>query len=163
MTDDMILTKMGLRYAGQLWPCTIGKGGLAADKREGGGATPKGVLRIAGLLYRPDRVPPPAPWAEPIRPGDLWSDANGQPDYNHPVRAPYAQSHEALRRGDPLYDVVMITDWNWPEAEAGRGSCIFLHQWRRPGYPTDGCIAFRRDHIWRIAALATPGTRLVIS
>lgn len=162
MTDDLILTKMGLRFAGRLWPCSIGKGGLSRAKREGDGATPQGVHRIVGLLYRPDRVPPPARWAAPILPGDLWSDASGQPDYNHPVRTPYAHSHEALRRADPLYDVVLVTDWNWPEAEAGRGSCIFLHQWRRTGYPTEGCIAFRRDHIRQIAALAAPGTRLIV-
>ena len=162
MTDDMILTNMGLRYGGRLWPCTIGKGGLSADKREGDGATPVGIHRIAGLLYRPDRVRPPAPWAEPIRPGDLWSDASGEPDYNLAVRVPYAHSHEALRRADPLYDVVLITDWNWPEAQPGRGSCIFLHQWRRPGFPTEGCLAFRRDHIWQIAARAALGTRLII-
>ncbi|MBU2960925.1 L,D-transpeptidase family protein [Citreicella sp. C3M06] len=159
---SMVLTPMGLRFAGRVWPCSIGKGGIRADKREGDGATPKGAHRIVGTLYRPDRVAPPAPWAQPILPGDLWSDAEGDADYNHAVRAPYAHSHERMRRADPLYDIVLLTDWNWPDAVPGRGSAIFLHQWRRPGYPTEGCIAFRRDHLRAIAALAAPGTRLIV-
>lgn len=158
----MVLTPRGLRFAGRLWPCTIGRGGLTADKREGDGATPRGRHHITGLLYRPDRMARPAPWAEPIRPGDLWSDEPQDEDYNTLVRAPYTGSHEALRRADPLYDLVLLTDWNWPDATPGRGSAIFLHRWRRPGYPTEGCIAFRPDHLRRIAALAAPGTRLIV-
>ncbi len=67
-----------------------------------------------------------------------------------------------MRRADPLYDIVLITDWNWPVARPGRGSAIFLHQWRKPHHPTEGCIAFRRDHQRWIAARAAPGTRLVV-
>ena len=67
-----------------------------------------------------------------------------------------------LRRADPLYDLVLLTDWNWPDATPGRGSAIFLHRWRRPGFPTEGCIAFRPDHLRQIAALAAPGTRLIV-
>jgi L,D-peptidoglycan transpeptidase YkuD (ErfK/YbiS/YcfS/YnhG family) len=160
--QDMVLTRIGLRFGGQLWPCTIGKGGIANDKREGDGATPVGVHRIAGLLYRPDRMARPTNWAQPIGPGDLWSDASGQPDYNLQVRAPYAHSHEKLRRADPLYDLVLITDWNWPKAKAGRGSAIFLHRWRRPGCPTEGCIAFRPDHLRQLVKKITPGTRLIV-
>lgn len=160
--DAMVLTPLGLRYAGRRFPCAIGRGGLSANKREGDGATPRGAHRIAGLLYRPDRLRPPAPWARPIRPGDLWSDASGEDDYNLPVRAPYPFSHEAMRRADPLYDVVMLTDWNYPDSEAGRGSAIFLHQWRRPRYPTEGCIAFAWPHLLWIAARAAPGTRLIV-
>ena len=78
------------------------------------------------------------------------------------VRAPYAGSHEALRRADPLYDAVLLTDWNWPDAMPGRGSAIFLHRWRRPGYPTEGCVAFRPDHLRRIVSLIAPGTRLIV-
>ncbi|APZ53425.1 L,D-transpeptidase family protein [Salipiger abyssi] len=159
---EMVLTPLGLRFAGRVWPCSIGRGGIRADKREGDGATPVGVHRIVGTLYRPDRVARPAPWAVPILPGDLWSDASGDPAYNTLVRAPYAPSHECMRRADPLYDIVLLTDWNWPDAVPGRGSAIFLHQWRRPGFPTEGCIAFRRDHLRQIAALAAPGTRLVV-
>ena len=49
---DMVLTRTGLRYRGRLFPCTIGRGGLVADKREGDGGTPAGTHRVAGLLYR---------------------------------------------------------------------------------------------------------------
>lgn len=159
---DMLLTRVGLRFQGRCYPCTIGRGGLAMDKREGDGATPRGAHRIVGMLYRPDRMARPADWALPIRPGDLWSDDPGDEDYNLMVRAPYGHSHEALRRGDPLYDLVIVTDWNWPRAERGRGSCIFIHRWRRPGYPTAGCIGLRPDHLRLIAAAIRYETRLIV-
>lgn len=159
---DMVLTRQGLRFMGRKWPCTLGKGGIRADKREGDGGTPVGVHRIVGLLYRPDRMARPADWAVPIRPGDLWSDDPTHEDYNLMVRAPYPYSHERLRRGDRLYDLVLLTDWNWPRAEKGRGSAIFLHRWRRPGYPTEGCVAFRPDHLHRIAGLIRYETRLIV-
>jgi L,D-peptidoglycan transpeptidase YkuD (ErfK/YbiS/YcfS/YnhG family) len=160
--DAMVLTPRGLRFGGVTYPCVIGRGGVRVDKREGDGATPAGEHRIVALYWRPDRLARPAPWAIPLRPGDLWSDDVEAPDYNRMVRAPYAPSHEAMRRPDPLYDMVLVTDWNWPDAVPGQGSCIFLHQWRRKGFPTAGCIAFRRDHLRRIAAQAAPGTRLIV-
>ena len=102
------------------------------------------------------------PGPSPFYRANLWSDDPNRDDYNQLVRMPYAGSHEQMRRADPLYDVVLVTDWNWPRAECGRGSAIFLHQWRRPGYPTEGCIAFRRDHLHWIAVRAAPGTRLIV-
>jgi len=159
---DMVLTPMGLRFQGRCYPCTIGRGGHALDKREGDGATPRGAHRIVGMLYRPDRMARPADWALPIRPGDLWSDDPADEDYNLMVRAPYAHSHEALRRADPLYDLVIVTDWNWPRAERGLGSCIFIHRWRRPGYPTAGCIGLRPDHLRGIARSIRYETRLIV-
>ncbi len=160
--QDLVVTPRGTRFMGRTYPCTIGRGGIRADKCEGDGATPIGHHRIVGILYRPDRMARPAPWATPILPGDLWSDDADHADYNLMVRAPYPHSHEDLRRADPLYDLVLITDWNWPRAEPGRGSCIFIHQWRRPGFPTAGCVAFRRDHLRDIAARITPQTRLIV-
>ena len=159
---DLVLTPLGIRYRGRAIPCSIGKRGVTVAKREGDGATPAGGMRITGLWYRPDRLVPPAPWARAIGPGDLWCDAPDHPAYNHHARAPLAASHERLRRADPLYDLILTTDWNWPDAVPGRGSAIFLHQWRRPRYGTEGCVAFaRRDLIW-IAARAVPGTRVIV-
>ncbi len=160
--SDLVLTPSGVRFAGRTFPCSIGRGGVVSNKREGDGATPRGVHRVVGLLYRPDRLACPAPWALAIGPGDLWSDDVRDPAYNHHVRAPHGFSHEKLRRADPLYDLVLVTDWNWPDAVPGRGSAIFLHQWRRPGFPTEGCIAFRRSDLIWIAFRACPGTRLLV-
>ena len=131
---DLVLTPLGLRFHGQHFPCAIGRSGCTSNKREGDGATPRGEHRIVGCLYRPDRLTRPCDWALPIQPGDLWSDDPAHEDYNLMVRAPYPHSHEALRRPDPLYDLILITDWNWPRAIRGAGSAIFLHQWRKPGH-----------------------------
>lgn len=156
------MTPTHVRFLGRKFPHTIGRGGLTGDKSEGDGATPRGIHRIVGMLYRPDRIKQPTDWAQPIRVGDLWSDASGQDDYNLPVRAPYAHSHENLRRGDPMYDLILITDWNFPEAKTDKGSAIFVHQWRGPGKPTAGCVAFRRDHLSWISQRIRPNSRLVI-
>ena len=78
------------------------------------------------------------------------------------VRAPFAASAEVLRRADPLYDIVLITDWNWPRAERGRGSAIFIHAWRKPGHPTAGCVALAPDDLAWIVARIGFQTRLVV-
>ena len=159
--EDLVLTPMGVRFGGLVWPCTIGRGGVRRDKHEGDGATPTGIHRITGMLYRPDRIARPAPWAEPIGSRDLRCDDPAHPAYNRPVRAPFGASHERLRRADRLYDPVLLTDWN-AGGTPGAGSAIFLHRWRKPGHPTEGCIAFRPDHLSRLAASIRPGTRLIV-
>ena len=161
---DLLVGRWAVRFLGRRFPAALGRAGITPTKREGDGATPAGTHRIIGMLYRADRIGqgrlPGA--ARPIGPGDLWSDASGQADYNRQVRAPYSFSHERLYRADRLYDLILLTDWNWPDAIAGRGSAIFLHQWRRPGHPTAGCIAVRRDHLIWIANHIHPGTRLIV-
>ena len=159
---DLVLTPTGLRFLNRRFACTIGRAGLTGTKREGDGATPRGVHDLIGLLYRPDRIPPPTDWAVPIGPGDLWSDDPRDEDYNLMVRVPYAHSHEKLRRADPQYDLILLTNWNWPYAERGKGSAIFIHQWRRPGYPTAGCIGLSRASLHWIAPRIRLGTRLIV-
>lgn len=161
--SDLVVTPTGVRFMGRRFPCVIGRGRVTDRKREGDGATPRGVHGIVGMLYRPDRMARPADWALPIRPGDLWSDDTTDIDYNMMVRAPYAGRAESLRRADPLYDLILLTDWNWPYPVKGRGSAIFLHQWRRPGYPTEGCVAFRRADLRWIAQRLSVSSRVVIA
>ncbi|WP_368185980.1 L,D-transpeptidase [Aestuariibius sp. HNIBRBA575] len=159
---DMVVTPRGLRFMGQHYPCTIGRGGITDTKTEGDMATPRGTHYIVGMMYRPDRIIPPNDWATPILPGDLWSDDPKLPDYNHMVRAPYAGSAENLRMAEPLYDLMFVTDWNYPDATPNAGSAIFMHQWRRPGFPTAGCVALRRDHLFAVATQIKPGTALLV-
>lgn len=160
--EDIVLTPSGLRFWGARLPFSVGRGGITSHKREGDGATPAGCHRIVGCLYRPDRLARPCDWAVPIGPGDLWSDDPRRDDYNLMVRAPYAGSAEQLARGDPLYDIVLVTDWNWPDAQAGKGSAIFMHQWRGPGRATEGCVAVSRAHLRWIVPRITTATRLIV-
>jgi L,D-peptidoglycan transpeptidase YkuD (ErfK/YbiS/YcfS/YnhG family) len=159
---DIVVNRWGARFLGRRFPCAIGRGGIVVNKQEGDGGSPVGAHRIVGMLYRPDRMFPPADWAVPIGPNDLWSDDLRDPDYNLMVRAPHPYSHEKLSRADPLYDLILITDWNWPNAVPGRGSAIFVHTWRKPRHPTAGCIGFARADLLWIATRLRPQSRLVI-
>lgn len=161
---DLVVTHNGAWFRGRHFPCATGRGGFTTAKREGDGATPIGVHGFVGLLYRPERVARAElpDWALPIGPRDLWSDDPRDEDYNLMVRAPYTPSHERLRRADPLYDIVLLTNYNWPYAERGRGSAIFVHLWRGPRFPTAGCVAFRRTDLLWIANRITYRTRLII-
>lgn len=161
---DLVVTRQGARFLGRFFPCSIGRGGIvpAKAKREGDGATPAGTHRIVGMLYNPARLARPTGWALPVSPVDRWSDDVRDPDYNLMVRLPHGYSHERLWRADPLYDLILLTDWNWPDAEPGRGSAIFIHTWRRPRYPTAGCVAFSRADLLWIAPRIGYETRVII-
>jgi L,D-peptidoglycan transpeptidase YkuD (ErfK/YbiS/YcfS/YnhG family) len=160
--NDLVLSPQGLWFQNTRLPCTIGRGGIRADKREGDGATPVGTHRLIGMLYRPDRMARPADWALPIRPRDGWSDDPADEDYNLMITRPHPFGHERLWRADPLYDLVILTDWNWPQARKGAGSAIFLHRWRAPGKPTEGCVALAPDVLRWLAPRIRFSTRLVI-
>ncbi|MEG3663542.1 L,D-transpeptidase family protein [Celeribacter halophilus] len=157
---DIVVTRWGARFMGRRFPCSIGKGGITDTKREGDGASPRGILTLPALYYRADRIFPLHGNKIGLR--DLWCDATDHPAYNHLTRAPLKASHERMRRADRLYDLVLITDWNWPDATPGKGSAIFVHRWRKPRHPTEGCVAFRADHLRWIAERVTPKTRLII-
>jgi len=149
---------------GRNFPCSIGKKGVVTPrrKREADGATPGGTHRLVGMLYNPARLTRPADWALPVSHADRWSDDSRDEDYNLMVRMPHVFSHERLWRADPLYDLIILTDWNWPQAVPGRGSAIFLHTWRKPRHPTAGCVAFARADLLWIAARIRHQTRLIV-
>ena len=121
----------------------IGRSGLTANKREGDGATPLGVLPLRRVLYRADRIPPPSCTVprSPLTPTDGWCDDPNDPAYNCPITLPSSAHHETLWRSDALYDLIGVLGWNDTPAIPGRGSAIFLHVAQANLAPTDGCIA----------------------
>ncbi len=168
-SDDLVVTPMGCRFRGRLFPCSIGRGGVSTTKREGDGATPVGTHHIVGAAFRADRMAHPfrgrrgAVPMTAIRPGDIWSDDGADPAYNHGLNAPdHPYSHEKMRRADPLYDLILMTDWNWPKAVPGKGSAIFIHQWRKPGHPTEGCVAFDPGVLIWITRNLSARSRLIV-
>lgn len=133
--------------AGAIYRCALGRTGVraGADKQEGDGATPSGLLPLRRVLYRADRVarPQAAVPLAPLAPHDGWCDDPADPAaYNRPVRLPHPARHEALWRDDALYDLIGVLGWNdAPRPIAGRGSAIFLHVAQPDWAPTEGCVA----------------------
>ncbi len=132
--------------------CAIGRAGIRQDKREGDRATPGGVFRLLGGFFRADRVLRKA-WASPmrpVRPSDGWCDDPESARYNRRVVLPCPASHEQLWRGDSLYDLVVVLDYNIHPRRKNRGSAIFLHCARPDFAPTGGCVALRLDDLRRL-------------
>jgi L,D-peptidoglycan transpeptidase YkuD (ErfK/YbiS/YcfS/YnhG family) len=132
-----------LRFRGATYRACFGRGGIRADKQEGDGATPIGVLPLRRVLYRADRVARLVARVpvEPIAPQDGWCDDPRDPAYNRAVTLPYAGRHEELWRRDGVYDVIGVLGWNDAPVMRHRGSAIFLHV-ATPDYaPTEGCVA----------------------
>ena len=150
-----VLPEGRLIFRGEIFRCALGKGGVRADKSEGDGATPAGLLPLRRLLYRADRVAAPETTfrREPIGPEDGWCDDPAHPDYNQQIRLPHPARHERLWRDDALYDVVVPLGWNDAPVVRGRGSAIFLHL-ARPDYaPTEGCVALSLVDLRRVLSL----------
>jgi L,D-peptidoglycan transpeptidase YkuD (ErfK/YbiS/YcfS/YnhG family) len=93
-----------LQFGARLLRAALGRGGVRADKQEGDGATPAGLLPLRRVLYRADRVAIPrvAMLREPIAQEDGWCDDPLDRDYNRPVRLPHSGHHEELWRTDGL-------------------------------------------------------------
>ena len=143
----------------------LGRAGIKALKREGDGATPLGSFPLRQVLYRADRVArPPTPLpCRPIRANDGWCDDPTDRNYNRLIKLPSKRSAEGLKRGDHLYDLVLVLGYNNRPRVRGRGSAIFVHL-ARPGYtPTDGCIALSLRDLSALLAQIRRGSMIVIA
>lgn len=146
--------------------CALGRTGvIAADaKREGDGKSPLGTWPMLRVLYRPDRGPAPTTGLPvfPLAQDDGWCDAPEDPNYNRPVKLPYAASHEEMWRQDGLYDVVVVLDHNLNPPVPDLGSAIFLHCAREDYGPTEGCVALAKADLLALLADCGPGDVLQI-
>jgi L,D-peptidoglycan transpeptidase YkuD (ErfK/YbiS/YcfS/YnhG family) len=150
-------------FQGARLRAAIGRGGVRADKQEGDGATPLGLLPLRRVLYRADRGPPPACAVprEPLAPDDGWCDDPAFPDYNRRIHLPHSARHEELWWRDAVYDIIGVLGWNDAPVERGRGSAIFLHL-ARPDYaPTDGCVALSAVDLRAVLAAGLLAVRVV--
>ncbi len=153
------------RYGARLFPCTVGKNGLARNKREGDGTTPIGCFAMRYLLFRPDRLDPPQTAGLPVRalaPQHGWCDDPQEALYNQPINLPFAGSHEVLWREDELYDLIVVLGYNDDPVLSGRGSAIFLHIARPDLTPTEGCVAMRRADLVQVLTSATARARVCV-
>ena len=155
----------GVLLAGHLAiPVALGRGGILTNKREGDGATPRGLFRLVRLWWRADRSPRPATTlpSRRIGPQDAWCEDPSDRRYNRHVRISADSDGDRLRRVDHLYDFIIEISHNARPRVTRRGSAVFIHV-ARPGFaPTAGCVAMTRAHIRHLLQRVGPKTHIVI-
>jgi L,D-peptidoglycan transpeptidase YkuD (ErfK/YbiS/YcfS/YnhG family) len=133
-------------------PAALGRGGIAANKREGDGATPRGRFRLLRLWWRADRLTRPVTSlpVRRIRADDGWCENPEDRRYNRPIRLAPNGPGDRLTRADHLYDLIIELDHNTRPRIKRRGSAVFIHI-ARPGFaPTAGCVALKADDLKRL-------------
>ena len=146
------------------FPCLLGKSGRRFAKREGDGASPKGLWKLEQLYYRPDKMGKPLSTlnTRALRPSDGWCDAAGHGQYNRYVALPLKVGHENLWRKDRAYDLVVTTNHNKRPRKQFGGSAIFLHVINKGAAGTEGCIALSEKHLRQVLSRCSRHTYVVI-
>ncbi|MFQ5534366.1 MAG: L,D-transpeptidase [Sphingomonadales bacterium] len=162
---DLVVSGDGvLEWRGKKYRCTVGRGGVTSEKREGDGATPRGSFLMRRVLYRPDRhaCPEGGLPADALRQQDGWCDDPRDPKYNRQVTLPYPARCESLWRHDGRYDYIVVIGHNDDPVTPGAGSAVFVHV-AAPDYgATAGCVALSAPDLVEILRTCDPSTRLRI-
>src|SRR5215471_19171921 len=170
LTLIRVRTRPGARTLGVLLaghravPVILGRSGIAANKREGDGATPRGSFRLVRLWWRADRLPRPSTLlpVRRIEPNDAWIEDPADRRYNRAVQRRADEPGDRLWRSDHLYDLIIELDHNSRPRVAARGSAVFIHV-ARPGFgPTAGCVALEPRELRLLAQRLGPKSRIVI-
>ncbi len=146
-------------------PAVIGRNGFAppGEKREGDGRTPSGLYRMGTAFGYAASVATRMPYRQALA-DDLWVDDARAPDYNRWVKHQdtKAASYERMKRDDDQYKYGLVIEYNTTPVIPGHGSAIFLHVWKKPGWPTAGCIAVSEDDLLKILGWLNPARAPII-
>lgn len=148
-----------------------GKGAIRVDaqvaqpgdpaKKEGDGRAPAGVFYLSKVFgYAAQEQPGwKMPYIDLTASVECVDDTNSK-FYNQIVDrnsvTPDWNSSEHMLRPDDLYRWGVLVEHNSNPAEAGAGSCIFMHIWRGPGQPTVGCTAMPQADLESLIAWLDP-------
>jgi D-alanyl-D-alanine dipeptidase len=127
-------------------------------KREGDGKSPAGVFKLSAVFgYSPESemADLKMPYIHISELIECIDDKNSQ-HYNQIVSRDKIQnvdwkSSERMSRYGIHYAQGVVVDHNVEDTVNGAGSCIFLHNWSKPGEPTSGCTAMEPENLSEIA------------
>lgn len=139
-------------------PVVLGKSGIGKQK-EGDGKTPLGTYTLGSAFGYGEMPPDIKVDYAPVTEQDYWIDDVNSADYNTWVNfsgnADEAwNSYEKLYT--PLYKYAMEINYNVSPIIPGKGSGIFLHIWRSPAKPTNGCIALSEPNLLKVLSQLDP-------
>lgn len=174
---EIVVGEGGLGWGLGLHPLGVGE----PRKTEGDGRAPAGVFALSSAFGRGAPAMKTAmPWLSttPVlacvddpksarynrlineAPNDAIGLDGGPPARDH-------QTAERMQRDDGQYDVGVLVDHNAMgdgarTPVAGRGSCVFLHVWKRKGRGSAGCTAMARWDMEKVIEWLDPSKHPVL-
>jgi L,D-peptidoglycan transpeptidase YkuD (ErfK/YbiS/YcfS/YnhG family) len=177
---EIVVGEGGMGWGLGLHPLGVGE----PRKTEGDGRAPAGVFALSSAFGR--GAPPmktAMPWLS-TTPELACVDDPKSSRYNRLIQEDPAdevaadggpppaalrdyKTAERMLRDDGLYDVGVLVDHNaLGDAArapiAGRGSCVFLHVWRKKGRGSAGCTAMARWDIEKVLEWLDPAKKPVL-
>jgi zinc D-Ala-D-Ala dipeptidase len=149
---------------GEAFRASVGHNGFAgiSRKKEGDRKTPAGIYPLGTAFGYAPAVKTKMPYRQATE-NDFWVDDVNSIQYNMWVHGkPDASSYEKMKRDDITYRYGIVVEYNTAPIVAGMGSAIFIHVWRGPGIPTEGCIAMSEDNILNMLAWFDPSKKPLI-
>lgn len=164
---------------GKAWPIVVGKSGMAWGKgnetfsdaegpikKEGDKRSPAGIFQLGsafGYSEAPNWVN--MPYIQVVSSTMCIEDGNSN-YYNQIIdegeENPDWNSTDHMLRKDDLYEWGVFVAHNSPAAEAGKGSCIFLHVWRKNDSGTAGCTAMDKVNIQDLIKWLDPAKKPIL-
>ncbi|MCZ8342885.1 MAG: L,D-transpeptidase family protein [Leptospira sp.] len=141
-----------LLWTGEGWkkskveiPVWIGRNGLIHPdlKREGDGHTPAGVYPIERIFGKGKRSLKTFPYRE-IKKSYHWTDRIDSLNYNQLIL--YKERGATSLWNSPLYEIMLVVEYNTKPSVPGLGSMIFLHVWEEAA-PTSGCVGMPKKDL----------------
>lgn len=150
----------GWQMNGPAFRVVLGRGGLGwgrgmnpppqsgPQKREGDGRSPAGIFPLPyafGYASADSVREIKLPYVQCTASLECVDDTNS-PYYNiivdrRSVAKKNWKSSEKMRMNDDEYRLGIFVAHNSSPAQTGGGSCIFMHIWKGPDFPTSGCTA----------------------
>lgn len=166
----------GWKAVDEGWPIVVGKAGMAwgkgiqefpnaegPQKVEGDKRSPAGIFVLGsafGYADKPDWLE--GPYVHVV-PTTMCIEDGASQFYNQIIdekeESPDWNSTDHMLRKDDLYEWGVFVAHNSPEAESGKGSCIFLHVWRQNDSGTAGCTAMDKSRMRELISWLKPDKR----
>lgn len=142
----------------------VGHAGVSKTKKEGDGATPRGIFTLRRAFGTAGNPGTRLAYAT-ITQGDVWVDDPSSRHYNTMAKedAPDKDwaSAEDLSKETTAYKYAAVIEYNTAPIAKGAGSAIFLHC--STGRPTAGCVSVAEDDMVRLLRFLKPGDAIVIA
>ena len=162
----IIVKKTGyLQYKNLKFRCALGKAGIKKKEKEGDNVTPKGIIKITSMYYRPDKIKNiiTAVKKIKIKKNIGWCDDPDSHFYNQQISLTNKFGHEKLYRNDSLYDLILVLNYNVKPIIKNKGSSIFIHIAKKNYKKTKGCIALKKKHLIELISKIKKNTQIKIN